>query len=351
MALTPKDGWLYFLRDQDHRTGVVSSYVKIGLTNADRPVIVRVQEHQTGNPRRIFSSDELKVNAVDDAETHLHHLWALNRIRGEWFEMDDAQVKKAVQQAKDFNKAVANRVTDFETIAVQSKLHSNGKTRAATQDEIDLLAKLFEAKKKHMVAASKVKLFNEQIRKIMANSKGIVGVCELQSKVIKSSINYVQIKKDNEALVAKYTTTEMKLSASPFKADYTNPQLKGLDENLDQEIKAVKKGQVSEKNPANFTDKPESRTAAIEKIHQEYLASLGLESTLSIEVDLLAVAVKAAIREFDQVDGLGKWIRADKAKDTVDWKQFTLDHPTIIEANINPEKHIVAMVVNPHRSY
>ena len=75
MAVTVKEGFLYFLRDRDYRTGTISPYVKIGLTNADRPVSNRVDEHQTGNPRQVFSAHEFQVNAVDTAETHLHHLW------------------------------------------------------------------------------------------------------------------------------------------------------------------------------------------------------------------------------------------------------------------------------------
>ena len=38
MAVVLKPGWLYFLRDRDYRTWQVSPYVKIGLTNFNRPV-------------------------------------------------------------------------------------------------------------------------------------------------------------------------------------------------------------------------------------------------------------------------------------------------------------------------
>ena len=83
MAVVLKPGWLYFLRDRDFRTGQVSPYVKIGLTNFDRPVEARVYDHQTGNPREVYSMNDMQVSAVSTTENYLHHVWELQSFRAE----------------------------------------------------------------------------------------------------------------------------------------------------------------------------------------------------------------------------------------------------------------------------
>jgi hypothetical protein len=350
MAVIPKDGFLYFLRDRDYRSGDISPYVKIGLTNADRPVKERVDEHQTGNPRQVFSAHEFQVNAVDTAETHLHHLWASTRVHGEWFLMDDAQVQTAIQQAKDLNDLIANNFPNFNSVKLLKSIHSNGKSRAGTQAEIDLLKLVLDTKKAHVLASAKSKLFNERIRKLMGINQGIDGVCSFQIKTTKEAIDKTKIQKDHPQLVAKYISKSTNLSGS-FKAEYVNPQLRGLDEPLDAEIKAEIKAQTGGNDPANYSKSILKRSKLIERTHLEYLESLGEESSLAISLDLLTSQVKASIGDYDNVEGLGSWIRADKESESIDWKQFGIDNPKVIAANMKPEKQSVAMVVKPYRAY
>ena len=84
-----KAGWIYAIRDEDYLDQSISRYVKLGLT--ERTVAQRIREHQTGNPRREFEAINSKyIELMNYGEKYLHHVFAPDRIAGEWFDMDDA---------------------------------------------------------------------------------------------------------------------------------------------------------------------------------------------------------------------------------------------------------------------
>ena len=264
--------------------------------------------------------------------------------------MDDSQVQTAIQQAKDLNDLIATNSANLDSVKVLKSTHSNGKTRVASQTELDLVKELVDTKKEHVIAVAKSKLYNERLRKMMGTNQGIDGVCSFQIKTIQSSVDRTNIKNLHAALVAKYISKSIGLSGS-FKAEFTNPQLRGLDEGLDTEIKDEIKAQVGGNDPANYTTPSLARINNVEEVHYDYLNSLAEESTFAISLDLLTVAVKAAVGVHDNVEGLGSWIRIDKESESIDWKQFDLDNPAIIAANMKPEKQTVAMVVKSYRAY
>ena len=82
MILTP--GQLYFINEQDVKTGERSSYYKIGIVRdaAGRDSKNRLLEHQTGNPRKLCIVESLSMPAVEAVETNLHYLFARNRVMG-----------------------------------------------------------------------------------------------------------------------------------------------------------------------------------------------------------------------------------------------------------------------------
>ena len=53
-SLTP--GELYINRDRDFRTGEWGPYIKIGIVRDERVSKARASEHQTGNPREVFTT-------------------------------------------------------------------------------------------------------------------------------------------------------------------------------------------------------------------------------------------------------------------------------------------------------
>ena len=66
-------GELYFIGEEDIKTGEKSSYYKIGIVRESegRTSVNRLSEHQTGNPRRLLIAHALETPAVEAVETAL----------------------------------------------------------------------------------------------------------------------------------------------------------------------------------------------------------------------------------------------------------------------------------------
>jgi hypothetical protein len=99
MNLTP--GELYFIGEDDPDDGSRTPLVKIGIVkeSEDRTAETRLEEHQTGNPRRLRMLHTLSPSAVERIETLLHAEFAPRRIGGEWFHLPGAEFEMAIERA------------------------------------------------------------------------------------------------------------------------------------------------------------------------------------------------------------------------------------------------------------
>lgn len=64
---------------------------KIGYTKRD--VNTRIREFKTGNASEFLIVDSFKSKWGTKIESHLHRLFKSKRIRGEWFNLDDDDIK------------------------------------------------------------------------------------------------------------------------------------------------------------------------------------------------------------------------------------------------------------------
>lgn len=91
-ALIERTRCTYFVREKD------GDYLKIGWT--DRPLERRLAELQAGNPRELSLERVVKLRTAREAkqlEGALHRYFADRRIRGEWFEIEPAELVAALE--------------------------------------------------------------------------------------------------------------------------------------------------------------------------------------------------------------------------------------------------------------
>jgi hypothetical protein len=70
----------------------------------------RLKEHQTGNPLKLVLNDALVVPsvAVSATEKAMHNLFAMKRVRGEWFFIpDDSELEEVIDQCRRFETELA----------------------------------------------------------------------------------------------------------------------------------------------------------------------------------------------------------------------------------------------------
>ncbi len=350
MSVVLKPGWLYFLRLRDFRTGQVDGYVKIGLTNFERPVEERVDDHQTGNPREVFVVHDMQVSAINTIENYLHSLWAPQGVHGEWFEMDAEQVLEAIGQATALNQFIEEHRQNIEIGMEIYNQASSGQTRQPTNEDVSLGEEWLDLKRRHVIAKGTVTLHSERLRRLMGNARGIGGVVDFEERVRKSALDKKAIQQEHPDIVKRFTTIKTALSGK-FSPQHTNPQLKGLDAGLDKQIKDEKSLQAGGRDPDYYSQSQASRTAEIESAHSDYLSSLGEERTLKIHLDLIVDRAKAACGLDDGVGGLCTWVRKEVDSESVDWGSLAEERPDIAEAYITDEKRYVAVIIKPFKPY
>ncbi len=350
MTVVLKPGWLYFLRDRDYRTGELGNYVKIGLTNFERPVADRIDDHQTGNPRELYSLHEMKVSAISTVENYLHHQYAPFRVHGEWFEMSDAQIDEAVEKATLLDNLIEGHRDIIELGMEIYNISSNGEIKEAGEDDLRLFDEWLGAKERHVMAKSLTSLYRQRLLRMMGNSRGIDGVVDFQDKLRAASVDKSAIKKNHPLLIKRYSSTKTSVSGV-LKAEFTNPTLNALDESLADRIKSEKECKHPGGEPDDYEDSLAPRTPEIEDAHMAFLSSLGDERESKIHLDLAVDRVKAACGQNDGIDGVCMWKRVETETEIIDWKGLLEENPEIVDENMTSEKRIAAFKIKIYRPY
>ncbi len=85
--------YLYLIQDEQAAT-------KIGISGDPRQ---RVATLQTGHPEPLRLVRSIRCRSAADAravEGDLHHYFERNRMNGEWFDLDDRQIRRAIRLAR-----------------------------------------------------------------------------------------------------------------------------------------------------------------------------------------------------------------------------------------------------------
>lgn len=96
---------VYFISDGE--------FVKIGVAAS---LTSRIRELQTGNPRKLFAMYVIEANSQKDAlkiENELHDLFFDVRCIGEWFDINDEEIKRGCRKLGYIPKVPASKF-DFE---------------------------------------------------------------------------------------------------------------------------------------------------------------------------------------------------------------------------------------------
>jgi hypothetical protein len=119
---TSTSGIIYFIGEIEVLSRKKSNFVKIGLvrtTNGESAVsaINRLYEHQAKQPRELFIIDEVNTNCVSIVEALLHVKLAQKKVRGEWFILNDDEVKAAIHQCRE----LANEFDQHSKVALTAE--------------------------------------------------------------------------------------------------------------------------------------------------------------------------------------------------------------------------------------
>ena len=181
--------------------------MKIGIVRNDKEAPLRNKEHQTGNPRLIHVIFSAESPMVEHLEIYLQHVFASQRVLGEWFLLDDNAVQTQVMPiAETLIEEQRTSLEAFTQKAANKSITSSGISREPTDSELALHRKAIDAKHALEILQARQDIIKSKLIQLAKCSGGISGVLDFQTKISRPSLkslnseltsqNYIQSMKN-----------------------------------------------------------------------------------------------------------------------------------------------------------
>jgi hypothetical protein len=195
--------------EKDRLTGEASDYLKIGIVNKEKTVSAREKQHQTGNPRQIFTHHEIESSGVQMLETALHNHFANLRVKGEWFRVSTDQTVKMIELAEARATELSAHESDLDFAQGANELERTPHSEATSLDselmDFELVMRVID------YASSELKVHRANksaISKRMTELRPQVDFPEdmfkSQERAATESLNIAKIRKQFPELVSEF---------------------------------------------------------------------------------------------------------------------------------------------------
>ena len=352
MAIKLTPGNLYFIRDIDYITKEIGRYVKIGIVTNERKTEDRLKDHQTGNPRGIYQVAELTdVPFVERLETQLHYEYNEKWITGEWFLLNDKEVKSVVKRAEAlkaqqlFDKPLIEDVL----LKIQNKV-SNGKVKSANKNALTLEKNIIKLKGEINLYKAKIEISKFEFYKLLGSNGSIDGVLKIKYSPSKLTFDEKAFQLAHPTLHKKFVLPREDKFNHTF--NYTNKDQYSLG-NVDPTIAALKKALgTTSYNQAQLKG-IQKRTKQIEQLHADHLIMLKELKWREYELEILEYQLQKLVGPYDGIDGICTWKRFYSPQtDAFNVAAFKEKHPKIYTAFVTkPSSEGFAMDVEKFRAY
>jgi hypothetical protein len=353
MALVKTNGSLYFLRDKDYLTGEMGRYVKIGIVRKDKTTEKRIQEHQTGNPRDIIDVYTISgIPFVEKLETLIHYRFIEKWITGEWFDLDDNELKLVISEAK---RMKAEQIKNEFFILKVEKLvtnESNGIERKATKTEKKLRDEyLIKLKRKKELEAHLALIRSGFCKELGTKFGEITGIMDMSYTSDTLTFDTKSIKANYFSLYETYCKSEINESIKQ-KFDINGEADAALSKwniPLDNKKKNIP---VELFSPAQV-NKAKKRSKKTELLHANYLMCLKEKYLLEWDLELIEFQLKASVGIYEKIEGVCSWKRELKKSESYKFDEDKLkkDQPALYLAHLMVKKGHHKINIYPHRAY
>jgi hypothetical protein len=324
VSLSLKEGWLYFLGEEDYQTGTSSHFVKIGITSGDRSVSERMGDHQTGNPRRITELCSIRTPFVDNLETHLHHRFAPSRVHGEWFGLNARGLAAVIDEANKVNDEMMAMAAKAKRAEDMSAKPSDGTTKKASDKAKRLHTQYIAAESERARLELKQSLIETQLRRLTSDSAGISGITAQSMTNPNPRLNAGALKAARPRLYQKFVIEKDSFSK---KFSITGKSVaakahKGLKEQHDkasQKLATVKSVKADGKR----------RSASARNLHAEWLLKHSEIAEFGFTVNRLELEIKSICGTAEGIEDVCTWKRGNKVSESFEGTGFKQTHPRI----------------------
>ena len=321
-------GDIYLIRDFDLRTGAEIDYLKIGRTKPNESD-ERISKHQTGNPRQITKKWDGVVPNDAAIEGHLHHYFSSDRVRGEWFWIDDNKLNTEVIPL--LNTLITEYTAHEANLAAQKTLKEtddNGVSRRPSPVETPLAADLQQAMNDLVVAKKQHNVHELNLRTMMASDGGIDGVVKISPVSGRDSFNktgFLASLTPAQQALCHHSTKDSRI-ATP-KWEIKAEKLSVLDPSLNTAHSTAKAAAPTGTPPLSQLTAPLGvRTPTIEAEHQSWLDTRRAVKVLEWVIEQLKSQLLVSLGSDLEIQDVVSWPRYDQTDTNVWDKKLANDN-------------------------
>jgi hypothetical protein len=352
ISVVKKDGWIYFISDKDRMNGSLCNYYKIGKTDYDRPIEVRLKEHQTGNPREVIIVESIRTSFIDTLETYLHHRFATNCIYNEWFKFNNKELKEAIKEAKKINRWMNKYAEDVEKgtkyrdkKSSSRTIKPNKKIKSTHTNYVNNMIKYTKLHLEQEIVLKKIKAINN-------NRMGIDGIISLTYSDPSLTLDADKLQNERGTLYRRFLETKNVWNKRTFNI-IGKPTPAKFQPTLYKKLGAEKTG-LGECKQVNQLDmkKPIKRKSkkSIE-LHLEYLELMEKKAEVRLKSLFFEFVLKAHCGTAKEVIGLCKWDRSIVTKTSFNASKFKKKHPGIAKKYLKKPGSAITRKMVAYRKY
>lgn len=337
-------GEIYFIGEKDLKSGVDTSYFKIGIVRegakGPRTSDERLLEHQTGNPRKLFLRDVVRTPVVEEIETRVHRIFAPLRVHGEWLELTETQYQEALSLTTNMAAEAETHLPALEAAENLKSVSSNGHVLSPPDHILDIWNELSLAKLVVKTCGGALELIKKTIAQFVGDSEA-EGIASIQERKGRLVFDVEQFKQENQELFEKY-----QIEKSSWQQRFT---LSKAGDDLDIEgFSPGLNNQINELNELCANIKSAKELVNVHSIHVQLLSR---EARAQWIASLREALLKAALGENESFEGVCKWPRVEKIKQVLDEKALFANEPELFEKYLRQTESTQAVVIQPMIGY
>lgn len=339
MILTP--GQLYFINEQDVKTGARSNYYKIGIVRdaTGRNSKDRLLEHQTGNPRKLCIVETLNMPAVEAVETNLHALFARNRICGEWMQFTESELENAINRAKELAIEMQVNIKNYETAEILKNSISNGKKLSSNEIFENCYKEILNFKAISDICDDRIKQYKIYIQGEIEKGVDVSGRATRQQRAGSKKFDEKLFESRFPELWEKFLITNRSITGS-FRI------VPARDWNNDLSI--LNQDQID--LLASFKEEINSADNSLNSglsLHEKYLGVLEINSYVKWREEIASTNLRVMTGNYEGIEGICTWRREEKELKKLDKDKLKTEYPKEYEICEIEGAMVNAVIVSP----
>ena len=359
-------GQVYIIGQYEVGTTNPTPFYKIGIVQNDRSSEARVNEHQTGNPNRLFIAKKIKCESSYMVEQQMHRKWNGVRIGKEWFNLANPSDLATVEQdINNFDAQYGPKIVQLRPIYYATPMPGDNST-LSTADR---------------TRAEQIRDAAFLLTERLGLYKYLYNTYEYQIKLANGTQPIM-----DSVTTATYRPPETKFSTSKLpaklKAQFMNKPRKNKDDfrfnfvGVTANIDSLKLDDPHWKNKyaaefatwstekaawaamdstivhasTNYSIRP--RTSSDEQLHQKFLDAKDMFEQLRVELEVLKLECKILCGSYQKINDVCTWKRSSQSKE-FNLKEFQLKCPVEYAdpAHYSTSQENVSVKVVPYKTY